>query len=121
MAVDQQLELLRCPRGCDPQFIQYLEWEGTSLRICDSTRVWVSGDITKGRPGTYVNVYNMGLRCGDCGVWYGRKGVSHETKQALDNLLHSTQNAVRDFIDQLDTDWLRGLEHGTAQVMEENG
>jgi hypothetical protein len=91
------LESLRCPKGCNPDFIQYLEWkagnggEGSAgLRICD--------DRQMGRR----TVFDLGLRCGECSTHYGKKGVSAKVKTDLDKILTNNNHAIQDLVDQVD-------------------
>lgn len=106
------LETLRCPKGCSPRFVQYLTWEGNSVRICNSYQVWL--DV-----GVHETNYDIGLRCGDCGTQYGRKGIDDKTKQALDSLLERVSHELQDLVDQVDTELLGNELGGVALLMED--
>jgi len=112
---DASLEPLRCRRGCDPRFLQYLCWEGTDLRIVtEASREFVLGVGMQ-------TTYHLGVRCGDCGLHIGARNVPEKSKQALDSLLITVSHDLQDLADQVDTDLLAELLGGSALLMEGNG
>lgn len=85
------LDSIRCPRGCDPDFVQYLVWDGDgACRVAESRQYWMH------------TVWDLGLRCGECGNQYGVKGVAETVKARLDALHESSNHAIQDLVDQVD-------------------
>jgi hypothetical protein len=97
---NEDLEPLRCPKDCNPAFLQYLTWEGTQLRICAQHR-------QQNQYGTWHDVVDIGLRCGDCGTQFHRKAAPYRSKVALDQVLADNQHVLSDFKDEIDDAWLR--------------
>lgn len=110
MRVDPaDLEPLRCDRGCDPRWAQYLLYEGTNLRILDQT------------PGVHGLQWDIGLRCANCHLHYFRPGVPHSTKQALDRHTDHVSRDLQTLADIIDDAHLRqSAVDVTALLMEEN-
>jgi hypothetical protein len=102
------LESLRCPKGCSTRFINYLVYEDTDLRVADSRLVWE------------VVVWDIGLRCGDCGLRYGRMDVTQKVKDKLDELLEGVASALEDLLGAEDDRLLREAIDALPRMIEEN-
>jgi len=108
----EDLELLRCPKGCDPEFLQYLIWEGTELRICAQHRM-------QSEHGAWYDVVDIGLRCGDCGTQFGRKNIPYAAKRELDQMLDRHRHDLDDFQDEINDAWLR-MHFGQSLTPEDS-
>ena len=53
------------------------------------------------RPGL-MSLYDMGLRCANCGLRYGKRGVDTFTRQALYRTTNNNRKLLKDFADGLD-------------------
>lgn len=104
------LKPLVCPKGCDPDFIQYLYWEGTQERIAQNSYSAVQGTR-----------WTLGLRCANCHTHYSKPGVPNETKKNLDLMLDAHQGKIKDFHDEIVDARLRGHLIGLDVMLEENG
>ncbi len=102
------LESLRCPKGCSTRFINYLTYEDTDLRVAESRTAW---------GGT---VWDLGFRCGDCGLRYGRMDVPQKVKDKLDELLEEVASALEDLLGAEDDRLLREAIDSLPRMIEEN-
>lgn len=114
MAKVDPLEPLRCPRGCDTRFINYLIYEESELRVAESRRE------VKGLRS--VTVWDLGLRCGDCGTQYGLvKDVNETTKLCLDAMLEKVASSLEDLLGAEDDRLLREAIESLPLMIEDNG
>lgn len=102
------IESLRCEKGCSTRFINYLIYEDTDLRVADSHTAW---------GGT---LWDIGLRCGDCGLRYGRKDVPQKVKDALDKHLESVASMLEDLLGAEDDRLLREAIDSLPRMIEGN-
>ena len=111
---------IRCPRGCDPVWLQYLSWtsdDELELAATDPTRPLPQNRMATAKyEGGVGTVWKLGLRCADCGQRWGRSEVPDDVKEALDRLLTEHHYTLKAFAEELENspDELPGL-------MEENG
>lgn len=96
------LEPLRCPKGCDVKWVQPLYHEDAGPESAVPIRV--EDEIR--RPGL-TSLYDLGLRCANCGFRYGVRGVTVDVKQALNRTVYNNQKLLKDFADGLDDANLR--------------
>jgi hypothetical protein len=92
----ESLRQLQCPRGCDVEFVQPLYEEGHG----PETNIPIRWEDER-RNSYGATVYDLGLRCGNCGHRYGVRAVTRNVKEALNRLLSDTSREMRVMLSQL--------------------
>jgi len=99
--------LPRCPGGCDPAFLQYVTWKGSSLRI-------LKEKYNNGKGRTYDGV----LRCQDCGEEIIVVDLPVAAKQELDQVVEVAVEQMKGMAEQYDQEALERELAFTSYLQE---